>query len=589
MNGLRLRQPLAATAALLLSAPGAIAQAVDSGALQRQQQAQPQSQPPATPLPPPIPPRLLIPEPPAATPDGGPATKIYVSRFKLSAPSALIDEIELNTLLSDFKGRDDTFADIEKAASRTADALRKRGFAFVRVLVPQQEVNDGMVSLEIVPGRLSTLPGGGPDITVNKHDKVRLDDARAKAMVGAALTLPAALTVTEIERGLLLVNSLPGVQANGALFPGVQPNSLGLALDIREAPLFAGDIELDDYGSRETGLDRVVGDLRLNDPSGIGDQGELNVAKATGTTSATASYGAPIGVSGLRTHVLASFLDYHLLDKFSVLDAKGDSAWYSAGVNYPQWRTQQVNFSWTGNVDFKQLHDSSAGVQITSRRSVAVTAGGQGNVQFADNSQYVDYALTLTVGNLDRGGNAADLAVDQLTRRTQGDYEILRGNGSWLQQVTPLFSLSAVAQGQFSSRNLDSSEKLYLGGPRGVRAYPIEEAGSDSGEILSLEARFAVLRTPNEDWTVFGLFDAAHADLNRHVWADWNAGNPGLRDQYVLKGYGIGVRARVGRRVQLEFIDARKLGRNPGASTTGQDADGRALNNRIWFMASVSF
>jgi hypothetical protein len=41
--------------------------------------------------------------------------------------------------------------------------------------------------------------------------------------------------------------------------------------------------------------------------------------------------------------------------------------------------------------------------------------------------------------------------------------------------------------------------------------------------------------------------------------------------------------------VQLEFIDARKLGRNPGASATGQDADGRALNNRIWFMVSVSF
>jgi len=282
-------------------------------------------------------------------------------------------------------------------------------------------------------------------------------------------------------------------------------------------------------------------------------------------------------------------MEYHLLDEFSVLDAKGDSAWYSAGLNYPQLRTQKVNFSWTGTFDFKELHDSSAGVQTTSRRSAAVSGGGQGNYQFADNKQYVDYALTLTVGNLDRGGNAADLAVDQRTRRTQGDYEILRGNGSWLQQVTPLFSLSAVGQGQFSSSNLDSSEKLYLGGPRGVRAYPIEEAGSDSGEIISLEARFAALQSPHQDWTVFGLFDAAHADLNRHVWMNWNAGNLKLQDQYVIKGYGMGLRAHVGRRVQLELVDARKLGRNPGASAAGQDADGRALNNRIWFMGSVSF
>jgi len=578
-----------ASVALLLPVPGTFAQAVDSGALQRQQLAQPQSQPPETPLPPSAPPRLQIPEPPAATPAAGPATKIYVNRFKLSAPSALIDEAELNNSLSDLTGREDSFVEIDNAALRIADALRKRGFVFVRVVVPQQEVLDGVVSLEIIPGRLSTLPGGAPDIFVTRHDTVRLDDARTKAIVAAALTLPAALTVTEVERGVLLLNSVPGIQVNGSLVPGVQSNTLGLALDVHEGPLFTGDIDLDNYGSRETGLNRVVGDVRLNDPSGIGDQGELNVAKATGTTSTAASYGAPIGVSGLRSRVAANFMEYHLLDEFSVLDAKGDSAWYSAGLNYPELRTQKVNFSSTATFDFKELHDSSAGVQTTSRRSVAVSGGGQGNYQFADSKQYVDYAVTLTVGNLNRAGNAADLAVDQLTRHTQGDYAILRANGSWLQQVTPLFSLSAVAQGQFSNRNLDSSEKLYLGGPRGVRAYPIEEAGSDSGEIVSLEARFAVLRSTNQDCTVFGLFDAAHAELNRHVWTDWNAGDPGLRDQYVIKGYGIGVRAHVARRVQLELVDARKLGRNPGASATGQDADGRALNNRIWFNGSVSF
>jgi len=580
---------LASTAVLLFADRGAFAQAVDSGALQRQQQAQPQSQPPETPSPPSAPPRLEIPEPPAAAPPAGPATKIYVNRFELSAPSALIDAAELNTLLTDLSGREDTFAEIDQAASRIADNLRSRGFAFVRVLVPQQEVLEGVVSLEIVPGRLSNLPGGAPDIVVTKHDSVRLDDARAKAVVAAALTLPEALTVTEIERGLLLLNSLPGIQGSGSVVPGVQPNTLGLSLDVNEGPLFSGDVDLDNYGSRETGLDRVVADVRLNDPSGSGDQGELNVAKATGTTSATASYGAPIGVSGLHVRVAASFMAYHLLDEFSVLDAKGDSAWYSVVLNYPELRTQKVNFSWTGTFDFKELHDSSAGVQTTSRRSVALSRGAQGSYQSADSKQYVDYALTLTVGNLNRGGNAADLALDRLTRRTQGDYAILRGNGTWLEQVTPLFSLSAVGQGQFSSGNLDSSEKLYLGGPRGVRAYPIEEAGSDSAEMVSLEARFAPLRLPTQDWTLFGLFDAAHAELNRHVWTDWNAGNPGLRDQYVIKGYGIGVRAHVGHRVQLELVDARKLGRNPAASATGQDADGRALNNRIWFTGSVSF
>jgi len=577
---------LATAVLLLLSAADAFAQ-VDSGSLQRQQQ---QIQAPPPQPPPPQPPLLLqVPEPapPIAEPER--ATTLYVDHFKLSAPSALLDDAGLNVLLREYLGREDTFDEIDRAAAHVADALRDRGYAFVRVLVPQQEIEDGVVALEIVPGRLAQLPGGAPDIFVNQKGAVRLDDARAKALVAAALTRPEALTVPEVERGLLLLNSLPGVEGTATLVPGVQPDTLGLSLEVQEGPLFAGNIGLDDFGSRETGSDRVATDLRLDDPSGIGDQGELNLAKARGSTSTTASYGAPLGISGLRARGAASFMQYHLLDEFSVLDAKGDSAWYTAGVDYPQFRTHDVSFSWTGTLDEKQLHDSSAGVQTTSRRSVALSSGAHGSYQFADNERYLDYALTLTVGNLDRGGNAADLAIDRQTRRTQGDYGILRCNGSWLQQVAPRLSLSAVGQAQFASRNLDSSEKLYLGGPRGVRAYPLEEAGGDSGEILSLEARWAVVSSAKQAWTLFGLFDAGHTDLNRHLWAGWNAGDPGLRDQYVIKGYGLGARVHIGSRVQVELVDARKLGRNPGAGAMGQDADGRASNNRVWFVSTVSF
>jgi hemolysin activation/secretion protein len=579
---------LAAALLLILSAADVVAQAVDSGALQRQQQ-QAQPPPPQPPAPPLAPPLLEVPEPAAPVAAAQPATKLYVDHFKLSVPSALLDDTGLNALLRDFMGREDTFEEIDRAAKHVADALRDRGYAFVRVLVPQQEVQDGVVALEIVPGRLSKLPGGAPDIFVNKQGAVRLDEERAKALVAKALAMPAALTVPEVERGLLLLNSLPGVQGTATLVPGVQQNTLGLSLDIKEGPLFAGNVGVDDFGSRETGLDRVTTDLRLNDPSGIGDQGELDLAKARGTTLTTASYGAPLGLSGLRARGAASFMQYHLLDEFSVLDAKGDSAWYTAGLDYPQVRTHNLSFSWTGSLDEKQLHDSSAGVQTTSRRSVALTGGAHGSYQFADAKRYLDYSLTLTAGNLDRAGNAADLAIDERTRRTQGDYAILRGNGSWLQQIAPHFSISAVGQGQLASRNLDSSEKLYLGGPRGVRAYPVEEAGSDSGEILSLEARWDVVQLPKQVWTLFGLFDAGHADLNRHVWTGWNAADPGLRDQYFIKGYGLGGRVHIGSWVQVELVDARKLGSNPGATATGQDADGRSISNRVWFVATVSF
>jgi len=578
---------IAATAVVCVAGQNAYAQAVDSGALQRQQQQlqTPPVQPPPAPAPEPS---LQVPE--AAAPSAvEPGQKLFVSGFKLSAPSPLISEAELSGLLSEFSGREDSFAEIDQAATRVSDALRKRGYAFVRVLVPQQEVTDNVVALEIVPGRLSKLPDGKADITITRTGKVRLHDERAKAIVAAALANPAGLTLPDVERGMLLLNSQPGVQATGVLVPGVEPNALGLALDLKEGPLFSGYLDLDNFGSRDTGPNRAVADLRINDPGGYGDQAELNVAKTTGTTSTTASYDAPLGVWGLHNHLSASLMQYRLLKEFSKLDAKGGSSWYSDALNYLQLRTQNASFSWSGTLDFKKLHDSSAGVTITSRRSLALTGGARGSYQFADNKRFLDYAITLTVGDLNRGGNANDRAIDKLTRHTQGIYEILRTNGSWLQQFSPRFSLSALGQAQLASRNLDSSEKLYVGGPRGVRAYPIEEAGSDSGEIVNLEARWAVVQTSRQDWTVFGLFDAGRAQLNQHEWANWNAGNPSLSNSYLLKGYGVGLRAHLGRWVQLELVGARRLGSNPGASAAGLDADGRRVVNRFWLVSSVAF
>jgi hemolysin activation/secretion protein len=574
-----------AIAELLLANASVFAQVVDSGSLQRQQQlAQP---PPAPPLSPKLPLLEMLPRESTPLEPGG---KLFVHAFKLAAPSPLLDDTQLSTLLKDFSGRENSFEELNKAATTVADALRARGFAFVRVLVPEQEVLDGVVALEIVPGRLSIFPNGRPDITVKRKGRVRLRDTRAMATVAASLHPDSpALTLPEVERGLLDLNRLPGVQGTGVLVPGLQPNTLGLALELQEGPLVSGYADIDDYGSRTTGSVRAVADLRLNDPLGRGDSAELNLAKSTGTSSETASVIQPILDSGLRARVAASLMQYHLLKEFSALDAKGDSTWYSAGLTYPQERGRLNNFTWTGSFDFKQLQDQSGGLQTSSRRSAALSGGAQGSYQFADNSTVLDYGFTLLAGKLDRGGDFADMEVDRITRRSQGIYAILRGNVSWQQRLTPRLSLFAAAQAQRSSRDLDTSEKLYLGGPHGVRAYPSEEAGSDSAAILNTELRWLMRRSPTQDWTAFALFDAGRADLNQHTWGQWNAKDPSLRNTYVLKGYGVGVRANIGSRVQIEVVEARKLGSNPGASATGQDADGTAKKNRLWAVVSFSF
>jgi hemolysin activation/secretion protein len=51
------------------------------------------------------------------------------------------------------------------------------------------------------------------------------------------------------------------------------------------------------------------------------------------------------------------------------------------------------------------------------------------------------------------------------------------------------FTLYASFSGQRASKNLDSSEEFFLGGPNGVRAYPQGEGAGDEGWLSRLELR----------------------------------------------------------------------------------------------------
>src|SRR5262249_20687842 len=148
--------------------------------------------------------------------------KIYIARFKLASPSPLIDEIRLNEIVREFTGREDTLADLNQAAVKVANELRRKGHAFTRVVVPPQEVVDGVVALDVASGKLDT---DGSGIVVKEASGTRLSPERARAIAAEPITDPRGLNVTQVERGLLLLNDLPGVRATATVEPGVDPES----------------------------------------------------------------------------------------------------------------------------------------------------------------------------------------------------------------------------------------------------------------------------------------------------------------------------------------------------------------------------
>ncbi len=83
---------------------------------------------------------------------------------------------------------------------------------------------------------------------------------------------------------------------------------------------------------------------------------------------------------------------------------------------------------------------------------------------------------------------------------------------------------------QWATHNLDSSEEFGLGGPGGVRAYPVGEGYGDRGWVGQVELRYTLAA-----WAPYAFYDAGKVTTNARPWM------PGLNERQVA-GAGVGVR-----------------------------------------------
>ena len=171
----------------------------------------------------------------------------------------------------------------------------------------------------------------------------------------------------------------------------------------------------------------------------------------------------------------------------------------------------------------------------------------------------------------------------------QGKTRATPQRGTHLQRVTQQIALFASLRGQLAGGNLDSSQKFILGGPSGVRAYPVGEASGDEGHALTLEGRFDVPNMPAWAATqLVGFFDSGWVKLHHDIYAGAITNATGKND-YWLNGAGVGLNIGKAGQYSVRTTYARTLGDNPGRSATGKDADNRSEDNRFWLQALVWF
>ncbi len=484
--------------------------------------------------------------------------RIRVDALRVTG-ATLFTEAELVAAAGFTPGRDLTLPELRNAAARITRFYNRRGYVLAQAYLPAQDVISGTVTIAVIEGRYGAI---------NLRNRGGVSDALAERML-SGLNPGDPVAIAPLERRLLLLSDVSGVAVQSTLSPGAEVGSSDLTVDLTRAPRISGSLEADNAGNRYTGAYRLGGSVNFHNPTGLGDLLSLRLLASTeGLAYGRAAWQAPLGdatVGLAYTH-----LRYDLGREFSALDAGGTANIFSAFASYPLIRSRTANLYALASLDAKDLTDEIGLVsQVSDKaiRSATVGLRGDSRDMIAGGGWTVG-SLSWTTGDLDIE-SPADRAADAISARAHGGFSKVQYSISRLQTIRGPFSVFGALRGQIATGNLDSSEKMELGGAYAVRAYPEGEAYGDQGYVATLEARLDL-----DPWTgalpgrfqLIGFVDAGEVDFAHDPW--FTGPNQARRS-----GGGIGVNWFGGDDLVVRASYTRRF--DDQVSTSGPDERGR--------------
>jgi hemolysin activation/secretion protein len=548
------------TGAFLLLLTGhsmAWSQSLSPGELQRQVQPPPVS----------VLPKLSTIPPRRYEPSGvNPLERVTLVRAWALQGNSVIETAVLQQWLKSFTGVNLSFRQINEAAILLQQIYQDAGWV-ARVLVPEQDITDGTVTLRIIESRLGA-------VTVSPVEAPKVNLERVRRTVERTVNREGLLRTDLVERGVLLADDLSGISVASSYEAGTQEGTSDVVLLTSPEAWVSGNWMVDNGNSRSVGTDRGLFNLSLNSPFGQGESFSAQLLHSRGSDFARLGASVPVGYSGLKLSPYVSHMEYQVVTP----DANGAEQDISgrvqaAGVDFSYPLIRQALSNLYLQSSWKQTRYNSDSNGLASRFQIDVgQIGLQGN--FYDNwlsggANTVNVAYHQGRKSRDPFGQADDTTV--------GDYRKFTWSANRQQVVLPSLTLYAAVQGQDTgSKPLDGSENMSLGGPNGVRAYPNGEASGPVGRMVNLELRWRL----NDQWQLTPFYD----------WGKVSKRSSDTLPAYALKGGGLSLSWTGPRNLNAQVTYARRDGANPNPQQgNGKDQDGSLKRDRFWLSLNQSF
>ena len=487
-------------------------------------------------------------------PAGAENIKLTLKQLNIEGASIYTSEY-LQSFYSDLIGTEVSLADIYKVAARITKLYRDDDYAISRVVVPVQTIDKktGIIKLEAVEGFINNVTIQGEDKGI-EFKRIRQYASKIKGQQP--------LNIKDLERTLLLINDLPGVNARAILS---QSNTTAKATDLTlviERKKVDGVISYDNFGSRYLGPHQLIGAASFNSWLGLNERFTVQGAYAPSRNFdselayLSAYFEQPINKHGTWLKAFLSTTDTKPGFDLEQFDVEGHSSFGEIKIVHPITRTR--NYNWFADLAFDWRDvDSKNNVEPTRKDRIRAVRLGT-DFEFLDTifkAGVTSISLSLSRGLEVMGSSEKG---DPNLSREFGDPEFTKLEAEFkrLQRLTDKWNLSATIKGQMTNNALLSSEEFGVGGLNIGRGFDSSEIVGDEGIAGKVELQW---RTPYElevfdNYQLYGFYDIGR------VWNDDATTNDLKRES--LASAGIGFDGTISEKVKVGAIIAVPLTRD---------------------------
>lgn len=426
---------------------------------------------------------------PAAAADEQDAVgRFEITRFAVQGNTLLADQV-VNDLLTPYTGKARNFGHVQMALEALEGAYHRLGFNVVQVVLPEQELNQGVVQLRVVEAKLGKVRMQG-----NRY----FDEANIRRSM-PGLTEGQTPNIGEVSSSLKLVNENPVKKVTLQLASGDRDDEVDATLKVIDDKPWKIGASVDNSGNDNTGDTQLTMQYQHANVGGrdhvIGLQYTTTVEEPNRVNVYGIGYHIPLYSLGDSVDLFASYSEVDsgtVLAGIFNLQVSGKGTVYGLRYNHNLRRAGDYESRLVYGLDYKAYRNnvSMQGIQLGNDVTVHPLSIAYAGAWILPKSE-ISFSLT-ALHNLPGGDRGDSAAFNRVRAGADASYDILRYNAGYARALPGDWQMRFAFASQYSPDALVPGEQFGAGGASTVRGFQERDLSNDSGHLLSTE-----LYTPN--------------------------------------------------------------------------------------------